>query len=66
METGIVKFYNHSAKCGFITPSGGSKDVFFKESNVIGEMVSNGDQVEYEIGKGEKGDEAKNIRKVGS
>ena len=64
METGKVKFYKQSSKFGFITPDNGGKDVFFHESNISGRTPNEGDQVEFELGQGKKGVEARNVRKM--
>jgi cold shock protein len=66
MTTGIVKFFNRTKNFGFITPEDGSKDVFVHGTNVIGESIADGDQVEFELGEGRKGPEAKNVTKTGS
>ncbi len=66
MSTGTVKFFNRTKNFGFITPEDGSKDVFVHGSNVIGESIADGDTVEFEIGEGRKGPEAKNVTKTGS
>jgi len=66
MTTGIVKFFNRTKNFGFITPEDGSKDVFVHGTNVIGESIADGDTVEFEIGEGRKGPEAKDVRKTGS
>ena len=65
MTTGIVKFFNRTKNFGFITPEDGSKDVFVHGTNVIGESIADGDQVEFEVGEGRKGPEAKDVRKIG-
>ena len=64
MTTGTVKFFNRNNHFGFITPEDGSKDVFVHESQVLG-SITDGDIVEYELGEGRKGPEAKDVRKVG-
>jgi len=66
MTTGIVKFFNRTKNFGFITPEDGSKDVFVHGTNVIGESIADGDTVEFEVGEGRKGPEAKDVKKTGS
>ncbi len=64
MATWIVKFFNRKNNFGFITPDEGGKDVFVHGTNVNG-YINDGDAVEYELGEGRKGPEAKNVTKVG-
>ena len=64
MTTGIVKFFNRTKNFGFITPEDGSKDVFVHGTNVIGESIADGDTVQFEIGEGRKGPEAKDVTKI--
>jgi len=63
---GTVKFFNAEKGFGFITRSGGD-DVFVHFSNIEGEgyrSLEDGDSVEFEIGEGRKGPEARNVRVV--
>jgi CspA family cold shock protein len=64
MATGTVKFFNSEKGYGFISRDDGP-DVFVHFSNIAGEGYRNletGQQVEFEIGPGRKGDEALNVR----
>lgn len=55
METGKVKFFNAEKGFGFITPDDGGKDIFVHISAVEGGTLSDNDKVTYEIGEGNKG-----------
>ena len=60
MATGTVKFFNTQKGYGFIEREGGD-DVFVHYSNIDGDGFKNleeGQQVEFDIGEGRKGDEA--------
>ena len=64
MAMGTVKFFNNDKGFGFISREEGS-DVFVHFSNIVGEghkTLNEGQEVEFEIGPGQKGDEAKNVR----
>lgn len=54
VHTGTVKFFNDEKGFGFITPKDGSKDVFVHKNNVMGQ-IREGDQVSYDVERGDKG-----------
>lgn len=61
---GTVKFFDATRGFGFISRPQG-EDVFVHVSNLhpdAGAALSDGQQVEFEIGNGRKGDEARNVR----
>ena len=67
MATGTVKFFNDDKGFGFITPTGGEKDVFVHFSNLAGDgyrSLQEGQQVEFDVAEGRKGPEAQNVRAV--
>ena len=67
MTKGTVKWFSDQKGYGFVTPEGGRKDVFIHYSALQGEgfkSLAEGDQVEFEITQGPKGEQAANVRKV--
>ena len=66
MATGTVKFFNNEKGYGFISRDGGD-DVFVHFSNIQGEgykSLEEGQQVEFDVAPGRKGEEAQNVRKI--
>ena len=66
MVNGTVKFFNAEKGYGFIARDGGD-DAFVHFSQIEGEgyrTLQQGQTVEFEIGPGRKGDEARNVRVV--
>lgn len=66
MPNGTVKWFNESKGFGFITQESGT-DVFAHYSEIAGEgfkSLSEGDQVTFDVEKGDKGPKATNIRKI--
>jgi CspA family cold shock protein len=63
-ETGTVKWFSAEKGYGFIEREGG-EDVFVRYSAIVGgASLSEGDRVEFEVEKGAKGPEAKNVRPI--
>jgi CspA family cold shock protein len=63
---GTVKFFNAEKGYGFISREDGD-DVFVHFSQIEGEgykTLQEGQKVEFEIGPGRKGDEARGVRVV--
>ncbi len=63
MAQGTVKWFNEDKGFGFIEQENG-KDLFVHHSEVRGRALSDGQGVEFEIGQGQKGPCAKNVRAV--
>jgi CspA family cold shock protein len=64
MATGTVKFFNAEKGFGFITREQG-EDLFVHYSNIQGngyKTLAEGQQVEFDVAPGRKGDEAQNVR----
>ena len=64
MAQGTVKWFNEDKGFGFITQENG-KDLFVHHSEVRGlKVLTEGQAVEFEIGQGQKGPCANNVRSV--
>jgi len=67
MNQGVVKFYNSMKGFGFITADNG-QEIFFHKSNVkdtgFRSVLLEGDNVQFELRREEKGQRAYNIVRV--
>lgn len=64
LATGTVKFFDNAKGYGFITRPEGA-DIFVHFSNIQGngyKTLEEGQEVEFDVAPGRKGDEAQNVR----
>jgi cold shock protein len=67
MAQGTVKWFNGDKGYGFIAVEGGP-DVFVHFSAIVGDgyrSLQEGQQVEFDITRGQKGPQAENVRVIG-
>mgnify|MGYP000586013593 FL=1 len=66
MPTGTVKWFNDKKGFGFISIEGG-EDIFVHHTAIQSDgfrTLEEGDNVEFEIVQGDKGNKAENVKKV--
>ncbi len=64
MQPGKVKWFSDAKGYGFITPEHGAEDVFVHFSAIVGDgrkTLVEGQEVEFEAERGEKGMQAVNV-----
>ncbi|MET8876523.1 cold-shock protein [Nocardia sp. NBC_00565] len=67
MTQGSVKWFNAEKGFGFIAQDGGGPDVFVHYSAVSGsgfKSLEEGQRVEFEVGQGQKGPQAQDVRAI--
>ena len=66
MAKGKVKWFSNQKGYGFVTSEDGN-DVFVHFSAITGDgykSLAEGDEVEFEVTQGPKGDQATNVKKI--
>lgn len=66
MATGKVKWFDPDKGFGFIKPDEGQEDVFVHYSEVQGEDLRDGEEVEFDVEEGPKGLKAVNVQRSSS
>ena len=67
MTQGTVKWFNGEKGFGFITPDGGTEDLFVHYSSLVSDgyrSLDENQRVEFDTAQGPKGPQAENVRAV--
>lgn len=64
MVTGTVGFFHDRKGYGFLESDDSDDDVFFHMEDVDGPDLTEGDEVEFDIGSSPKGPRASNVRRT--
>ncbi|MFB6093924.1 MAG: cold-shock protein [Halanaeroarchaeum sp.] len=64
MATGTVTFFHDRKGYGFIETDEADDDVFFHMEDVGGPDLEEGQDVEFDIGEGDKGPRAENLTRL--
>lgn len=69
MPQGTVRWFDPERGFGFLAPEDGSADLFVHASEIVGDggvrLLREGQAVEFEVGEGERGVQAKRVRVTG-
>jgi len=63
MRTGIVKFFNHKNKFGFVVDDETKKEYYVHIKDVIGEIKQD-DRVSFELQDAAKGPQCAQVKKI--
>ncbi len=66
-QVGTVDWFNSQKGFGFIKPEDGGDDIFVHANNIVGQgrqSLEDGQRVEFTVGEGRKGPEAKDVVKL--
>jgi CspA family cold shock protein len=64
MQEGTVKWFSSEKGFGFIKPNDGSEDVFVHHSEVPGEDLRDGEEVQFNVEQTPKGLSATNVERL--
>ena len=67
LATGTVKWFNAEKGFGFIAPDDGSADIFVHYSEIQSKgfrSLEENQKVEFEVGQGQKGPQAQQVRPI--
>ena len=64
MAKGKIKWFDNEKGYGFIVQDEGGNDLFVHHSETDGYLLQEGDSVEFEMGEGQKGPCAVQVKKV--
>jgi len=64
MQEGTVKWFSSEKGYGFIAPNDGSDDVFVHHSEVPGEDLRDGEEVQFNVEQTPKGLSATNVERL--
>ena len=64
MPTGKIKWFDSEKEYGFIEQDEGGKDLFVHHTETEGYALNDGQAVEFEVGEGQKGPCATNVKKI--
>jgi CspA family cold shock protein len=69
VQQGTVRWFDPERGFGFLAPEDGSADLFVHASEIVGDggtrLLREGQVVEYEVGEGERGPQARRVRATG-